>query len=99
MSLAARTFSRTAYRSLNARASARIAAPVSASLRLPRCITAHQQTKAFSMSPALNSDATASPASAREFDNEVNDMASYVHNYKLNSELAVGLRERMSGRR
>ncbi|KAF2149493.1 2-methylcitrate dehydratase [Myriangium duriaei CBS 260.36] len=41
------------------------------------------------MSPALNSDAVASPASAKEFDSEINDMASYVHNYQVKSELAL----------
>lgn len=26
---------------------------------------------------------------AREYDSEINDMASYVHNYKIDSDLAV----------
>lgn len=34
-------------------------------------------------------DALASPAPAREFDNEIVDMASYIHNYKVESDLAV----------
>lgn len=36
-----------------------------------------------------NSDAFASPAPAAEFDREISDMASYIHNYKVDSELAV----------
>jgi 2-methylcitrate dehydratase len=36
-----------------------------------------------------NSDAIASPAPAAEFDREITDMASYIHNYKVDSELAV----------
>jgi 2-methylcitrate dehydratase len=36
-----------------------------------------------------NSDAIASPASAGEFDREITDMASYIHHYKVDSELAV----------
>lgn len=36
-----------------------------------------------------NSDAIASPAPAAEFDREITDMASYIHNYKVTSELAV----------
>lgn len=35
------------------------------------------------------SDAVASPAPAKEFDNEIVDMASYIHNYKVDSDLAV----------
>lgn len=36
-----------------------------------------------------NSDAFASPAPAAEFDREITDMASYIHNYKVTSDLAV----------
>ena len=36
-----------------------------------------------------NSDAFASPAPAAEFDREIQDMAYYIHNYKVDSELAV----------
>lgn len=35
------------------------------------------------------SDAMAAPASAREFDQEIVDMASYIHQYKVDSDLAV----------
>lgn len=41
------------------------------------------------MSPALNSDAVASPAAARDYDGEINDMANYIHNYQVKSELAL----------
>ena len=30
-------------------------------------------------------------AMAREYDPEIKDMAKYVHNYKINSDLAVSL--------
>lgn len=33
--------------------------------------------------------AAATPAGPREFDPEITDMASYIHNYKIDSELAV----------
>lgn len=44
---------------------------------------------AFSTTMKPNSDAFASPAPAAEFDREITDMASYIHNYKVTSELAV----------
>ncbi|KAL2373790.1 ATP-binding cassette transporter CGR1 [Blastomyces gilchristii] len=37
---------------------------------------------------ALNSAAPVTPAPAREYDPEINDMASYIHHYKVDSELA-----------
>lgn len=36
------------------------------------------------------SDAVATPADPKEFDKPIVDMASYIHNYKIDSELAVG---------
>lgn len=46
----------------------------------------------FSTMAALKAN---SPAAAvgggREFDREIKDMASYVHNYKIDSDLAVSL--------
>lgn len=33
----------------------------------------------------------AAPAGPKEFDPELVDMASYIHNYKIDSELAVSL--------
>jgi len=35
------------------------------------------------------SDAVAAPASAKEFDQEIVDMASYIHNYRIDSDLAI----------
>lgn len=43
----------------------------------------------FSTTMIPRNDALASPAPAREFDNEIVDMASYIHNYKVESDLAV----------
>lgn len=34
-------------------------------------------------------DAVAEPAPPKEFDQELVDMASYIHNYKVDSDLAV----------
>lgn len=39
--------------------------------------------------PTLKDNATAVPAPPKEFDHEIVDMASYIHNYKIDSELAV----------
>jgi len=41
------------------------------------------------MVQASAGDAFASPAPAAEYDQEIVDMASYIHNYKIDSELAV----------
>src|SRR5215469_17435311 len=50
---------------------------------------------AFSTMPPLHGDATASPASPNEFDKEIVDVASYVHNYKIDSDVAVSLGSQM----
>ena len=42
----------------------------------------------FSTMPTLRSGA-AVPAAAREFDHEIMDVANYVHNVKVDSDLAV----------
>lgn len=42
----------------------------------------------FSTMPALNSAAPPTTG-AREYDPEIKDMASYIHNGKIDSELAV----------
>ena len=47
---------------------------------------------AFSSMPTLKDQAQAVPAPAKQFDHEITDMASYVHNYKVDSELAVSSR-------
>jgi len=51
----------------------------------------HNTARTFSttMVQASAGDAFASPAPAAEYDQEIVDMASYIHNYKIDSELAV----------
>lgn len=51
----------------------------------------HNTARAFSttMVQASAGDAFASPAPAAQYDQEIVDMASYIHNYKIDSELAV----------
>lgn len=39
--------------------------------------------------PTLRDNATAVPAGANKFDPEIVDVAKYVHNYKIDSALAV----------
>ncbi len=41
--------------------------------------------------PTLKDGVTAIPAEPNAFDHEITDMASYVHNYKVDSEVAVSL--------
>ena len=46
--------------------------------------------------PTLNAStglAGAAVGGGREYDPEIKDMASYVHNYKIDSDLAVSYRE------
>ena len=40
---------------------------------------------------SLKSNAPAMTGGSREFDPEIKDMASYIHNYKIDSDLAVSL--------
>ncbi|KLJ12193.1 2-methylcitrate dehydratase [Blastomyces silverae] len=47
-----------------------------------------QSRSSFSTMSALNSAAPVTPAPAREYDPEINDMASYIHHYKVDSDLA-----------
>jgi hypothetical protein len=51
----------------------------------------HNTARTFSttMVQASAGDAFASPAPAAQYDQEIVDMASYIHNYKIDSELAV----------
>ena len=37
----------------------------------------------------MSPQSEAPPAKAPEFDSEIKDMAEYIHNYKIDSELAV----------
>lgn len=43
----------------------------------------------FSTMAALRSSAPAAAAAPREYDPEIKDIASYVHSYKIDSDLAV----------
>ena len=47
----------------------------------------------ISKEPGGPTAASISPIS-REYDSEIKDMANYIHNYKIESELAVGLASR-----
>ena len=47
-----------------------------------------KKTAYFSTMSVLNSDAPAA-IGGRRFDPEIKDMASYIHNYKIDSDLAV----------
>jgi 2-methylcitrate dehydratase len=49
----------------------------------------HTPIRAFSATMIPKSDASASPAPKAEFDKEIVDMASYIHNYDVKSDLAV----------
>ena len=49
-------------------------------------------TTTFSTMTSLRSDMPASVAGVRDFDPEIKDMASYIHNYKIDSDLAVSER-------
>lgn len=40
---------------------------------------------------ALQSSAPATPAEGRSYDPEINDIADYIHNKPIDSELAVSL--------
>lgn len=51
---------------------------------------------AFSTMPVLHGDAIASPASPNEFDKEIADVANYVHNYKIDSDVAVSVGSQMA---
>src|SRR6266480_5111718 len=53
---------------------------------------------AFSTMPALHDDAIASPTSPNEYDKEIVDVASYVHNYKIDSDVAVSLGSQMGSK-
>lgn len=49
-----------------------------------------QSVRTFSASMVPKSGAHAAPAPPQEFDKEIVDMADYVSNYKIDSDLAVG---------
>jgi len=43
----------------------------------------------FTTIAALKSNAPAMTGGSRQFDPEIKDMANYIHNYKVDSDLAV----------
>ncbi|KAL2354574.1 MmgE/PrpD family-domain-containing protein [Cryomyces antarcticus] len=91
MSALSRTLFRTAPRALRQKAplcsSAKLLHPVAAH-HISRSPVAPRISAPFSSMAKLNSDAIASPAEPKQFDHEITDMASYVHNYKVDSDLA-----------
>lgn len=46
--------------------------------------------------PTLKSNEMGSVGGGREYDSEIKDMANYVHNYKIDSDLAVCAAEVLS---
>jgi 2-methylcitrate dehydratase len=95
--IASRSFARAAARSTIVRAplrsSNRLVAQQAAksSFSSNLSFSRHNTARAFSttMVQASAGDAFASPAPAAEYDQEIVDMASYIHNYKIDSDLAV----------
>lgn len=91
MSSLARTINRGAFKSLRQTSCVRrgVVPVVSAErIRTPQLTSRVPSTALFSTMSSLKSSATIDTG-AREYDSEINDMASYVHNYKINSDLAV----------
>lgn len=93
MAFVARNFCRTASRNLNRRA------PVSNSLRaltrtniLSTASLSGTTAPAFSTMASLRSGAVAEPKGPKEFDPELTEMANYIHNYEIKSDLAVRLK-------
>jgi 2-methylcitrate dehydratase len=97
--IASRSFARASTRNLVAKASPR--APLCSS-RLAQhqakssassflSTQRHTSARCFSttMVQASAGDAFAAPAPAAQYDQEIVDMASYIHNYKIDSDLAV----------
>lgn len=92
-SLAARSALRTAARSSRTRVPAPLCASSPAVLNYPRASQPQrkqslQSTRPFSTTMAARSGAPA-PSGANPFDEPIQDMATYIHNYKIDSDLAV----------
>lgn len=90
------TFSRnvcsTATRSLRQRAcipSFRAVRPAASALSRTPIVQRAAVAAPFSTMPALRDNAAAAPKAPKEFDHEITDMANYIHNYNVDSELAV----------
>lgn len=76
--------------SLNRLASPAASLRAAPSLRFSSPALAQSKSKSrFSTMAALNSAAGPTTAAPRQYDPEINDMASYIHNYKIDSDLAV----------
>lgn len=90
MSSLSRNLLRTSTRSLRRGAplsclSVRTAAKASYTSQL----SSFRAAAPFSTTMIPRNDAVAAPAPPKEFDHEIVDMASYVHHYKVESDLAV----------
>jgi 2-methylcitrate dehydratase len=91
MSAFSRNLCSTASRSLRQRSSvlSRAVRPIALRTPLSNSVTSRTATAtAFSTMSSLKSSAPP-VQSKREFDPEIKDIASYVHNTKIDSELAV----------
>jgi hypothetical protein len=100
--IASRSFARATTRNLVAKAGPR--APLQSSRLLQHqaksatsllpSTSRLTSARCFSTTPAAmvhaeKGDAFAAPAPAAQYDQEIVDMASYIHNYKIDSDLAV----------
>ncbi|KAF2839971.1 2-methylcitrate dehydratase [Patellaria atrata CBS 101060] len=91
MSSLSRNLCNTASRTLRQRGFLR---PSSKAVRSIAATTSHTTfvarplTASFFTMPTLRDKATAVPAPAREFDSEIVDVAKYIHEYTIDSELA-----------
>jgi len=97
MSFVARNFVRSGARSLPRTSPLSTVCRTNTRSITPRAIPAAatlQQKASFAMSApkaSVPSSGKADPASAQKYDDEVADMASYIHNYDVKSDLAVRL--------
>jgi 2-methylcitrate dehydratase len=91
MSAFSRNFCSTASRSLRQRSSvlSRAVRPIALRTPLSNSVTSRTATAtAFSTMSSLKSNAPP-VQNKREYDPEIKDIASYIHNTKIDSELAV----------
>ena len=99
MSSLARNFNRAAsrqlwkYSNLGRRP---LIQPLSVKLGVPNYRYQSRTMATIAKEPGGPNAASMSPIS-REYDPEITDMANYVHNYSVNSELAVGSSFTISG--
>ena len=88
MSFVARNLARTTVKRSIPRATA-LSASWGSKVVLGARQTPFVQRAAFSMTSSKLSAGIAEPAPARAYDDEVADMAKYIHNYDVKSDLAV----------